>query len=103
MDKLLEVADKQASPSMTVADFDENLFQEFLSGTPVWDFCAISKDDCLRKSKADKEQLLLNYYKQMKIGEKCIFCCLLLRCFTICLFDILNWFSPNLPRTLNGV
>ena len=103
MDKLLEVVDKQASSSMTVADFDENLFQQFISKNPVWDFHAISRDDYLRKGKAVKAQLL-NYYNQMKIGEQYIFYCfLLLRCFTICLFDFLSWFSPNLPRSLNGI
>ena len=38
MDKLLEVVEKQASSSVTVADFDENLFQQFLSKNPVWIF-----------------------------------------------------------------
>ena len=58
---------------------------------PVWDFHAISRDDYLRKSKADKEQLLLNYYKQMKIDEQNIYYCPLLeRCFTIYLFGFLN-------------
>ena len=104
MDKLLEVVDKQAYSSMTVADFNENLFQQFMSKNPVGDFHAISRDDYLRKGKAVKAQLLLNYYKQMKIVEQYIFYrFLLLRCFTICLFDFLSWFSPNLVRILNGV
>ena len=60
MNKLLDVADKQASLSMTVAIFDENLFQQFMRKNPVWSFHAISRDDYLRKSKADKEQFLLN-------------------------------------------
>ena len=36
----------------------------------VWDFQCISRDDYLRRSKADKEQLLLKYYNQMKMGEQ---------------------------------
>ena len=104
MDKLFEIADKQASSSMTIVDFDENLFQQFMSKNPVWDFHAISRDDYLRKSKAVKAQLLLIYYKQMKIGEEYIFYCfLLLRCFAICLFDFLSWFSPNVPKSLNCI
>ena len=35
MDKLFEIADKQASSSMTIVDFDENLFQQFMSKNPV--------------------------------------------------------------------
>ena len=32
-----------------------------MSKNPVWDFHAISRDDYLRKGKAVKAQLLLNY------------------------------------------
>ena len=28
------------------------------------------RDDYLRKSKADKEQLVLNYYNQIKVGKQ---------------------------------
>ena len=59
MKNLLEVADKQGSLSMTIAIFDENLFQQFMRKNPVWNFYAISRDNYLCKSKADKEQLLL--------------------------------------------
>ena len=100
----MEVADQQASSSMAAADFNENLFQQFMGKNSVWDFHAISRDDYLRKSKADKEQLLLNYYKLMKIDEQYIYYCpLLQRCFRIYLFGFLNWFSPNLAKSLNGV
>ena len=106
-DKLLEVADQQTSLSnsaSSAADFDENLFQQFMLKNLVWDFNGISRDDYLRKSKADKEQLLLNYYNQMKMGEQItfnIFYCLL-RCLLRCLFAFLNCCSLNLPSTLNG-
>ena len=73
MDKLLDVADRQASLSKSAssaADFDENLFQQFTLKNPVWEFNCISRDEYLRRSKADKEQLLLKYYNQMKMGEQ---------------------------------
>ena len=41
MDKLLEVADQQASLSSSAspaADFDENLFPQFMLKNLVWDF-----------------------------------------------------------------
>ena len=104
MDKLLEVANQQASSAMPVADSDENSLQQFLSKNPVWDFHAISTDDYLCKGKADKEQLVFNYYNQMKMGEQIsfnIFYCL--RCLLRCLSAFLNCCSPNLPGTLNGV
>ena len=71
MDKLLDVADQQASQSnsaTSAADFDQNLFQEFMIKNPVWDFHCISRDECLQTSKSDKEKYLLKYYNQMKTG-----------------------------------
>ena len=73
MEKLLEVADQQASSASSasdVADFDENLFHEFMNRNSVWNFHCISRGDYLHKSKADKEQLVLSYYRQMKNVEQ---------------------------------
>ena len=87
MEKLLEFGNKQVSLSMTVADLDENLFQQFMSKNPVWNFHAISRDDYLHKSKADTEKLVLNYDNQMKMCEQITFArfyCLL-RCLLRCL------------------
>ena len=73
MDKLLEVADQQASQSnsaTSAADFDEHLFQQFMIKDPVWDFHCISRDEYLQTSKGDKEEFLLKYYNQMKLGEQ---------------------------------
>ena len=103
MDKLLEVADHQASLSNSAslaADFDEDLFQQFMLKNPVWDFNGTSSDDYLRKSKADKEQLLLNNYNQMKMEEQITFN--IFNCLLRCRFAFLNCSSLNLPSTLNG-
>ena len=72
MDKLLEVADQQASSATTtsIEDFDGNSFQQFMIKNPVWDFHCISRDEYLRKSKAEKEQLVLQYYSKMEMGEQ---------------------------------
>ena len=69
----MKVADLQASQSnsaTSAADFDENLFQQFMLKNPVWDFHCISRDEYLQRSRVDKEQLLLKYYNQMKVGEQ---------------------------------
>ena len=58
----MEVVDQQVSSATSVADFDENLFQQFMNKNPVWDFHGISRDEYLCKSKADKQQLVLHYY-----------------------------------------
>ena len=73
MDKLLEVADLQASQSnsaTSVANFNENLFQQFMLKNLVWDFHCISRDEYLQRSKADKEKLLLKYDNNMQKGEQ---------------------------------
>ena len=72
-DKLLEVADLQASQynsASSAAYFDQNLFQQFMLKNLVWDFYSISRDDYLQKSKADKKQHLLNYYNNMQKSEQ---------------------------------
>ena len=69
----MKVADLQASQSnsaTSAADFDENLFQQFMLKNPVWDFHFITRDEYLQRSRADKEQLLLKYYNQMKMWEQ---------------------------------
>ena len=71
MDKLLKVADLQASQSNSaISDFDENLFQQFMLKNPVLDFRGVSRDEYLRTSKSDKEKRLLQYYNNMQKGEQ---------------------------------
>ena len=71
MDKLLKVADLQASQSNSaISDFDENLFQQFMLKNPVLDFHGVSRDEYLRTSKSDKEKRLLQYYNNMQKGEQ---------------------------------
>ena len=72
MDKSLEVADLQASQSKSAtsaADFDENVYQQFMLNNLVWDFHFISRD-YLERSKGDKEQLLSKYYNKMQMGKQ---------------------------------
>ena len=72
MDKLLEVADLQASQSnsaTSTADFDENVYQQFMLKNLVWGFHFISRN-YLQRSKGDKEQLLSKYYNKMQMGKQ---------------------------------
>ena len=71
MDKLLEVGDQEASLSnsaSSTADFDGNLFPQFMLKNLVWDFHCISRDEYLQRIKVDKEQLLK--HNQMKMDEQ---------------------------------
>ena len=71
--KLLEVADLQASQSnsaTSAANFNDNLFQQFMLKNLLWGFHSISRDEYLQRSKADKEKLLLKYDNNMQKGEQ---------------------------------
>ena len=51
-------------------EFDEKLFQQFMSKNSLWDFHCITQEEYLQKCKFEKEQLLSSYYLQMKNGEE---------------------------------
>ena len=72
MDKLLQVADKQPynQTSSQNFEFNENLFQQFMSKNPLWDYHCMTQEEFLQKTKSEKEQLLSTYYLHMKNGEK---------------------------------
>ena len=72
MDKFLKVADKQAynQTSSHSFEFDENLFQQFMSKNLLWDYHCITQEEYLQKAKSEQEQLLSMYYLHMKNGEK---------------------------------
>ena len=68
--KVVDLQASQSNSATSAADFDEDIFQQFMLKNPVWDFHCISRDEYLQRSRADKEQLLLKYYNQMKMGEQ---------------------------------
>ena len=72
MDKSLQAAEKQASNHMSRQnlEFDENVFQQFMSKNPMWDYHCMTQEEYLQKTKPEMEQLLSTYYVQMKNGEK---------------------------------
>ena len=44
-----------------------------MKGKINWDFLCISRDEYLCKSKADKEQFVLQNYNKIKMGEQITF------------------------------
>ena len=97
--QLLNLAKKHAKSSTTlVCKLDETLFQQFIVKSPIWDFNSISKDEYLYINKEQKEQLILNYYKSMKKGERYIFYFVV--CLINCLFILADCFFPNFSSNL---
>ena len=82
MDRLLESVDQQASwaamNTVVEEQFDEGLFQQFMSKNSAWDFHSMTKEQYLAKSKDQKSELIKNYYCTMKNDEPffyfCLFC-----------------------------
>ena len=72
MDKWLQEAEKQASnqSSCQNLEFQEKLFQQFMSKNPLWDFHCITQEEYLQKTKSEKEQLPSSYYVQLKNSKK---------------------------------
>ena len=72
MDKLLQVANKQPynQTSSQNFEFDENLFQQFMSKNSLWDYHCMTQEEYLQKTKSEKEQLLSSYYNHMENSEK---------------------------------
>ena len=72
MDQLLQVAEKQAYNQISSQnfEFDENLFQQFMSMNPLWDYHCMTQEEYLQKTKSEKEQILSTYYINMENSEK---------------------------------
>ena len=97
----MEVADPQSSSDMPVADFDEKLFQQFMSKNPVWDFILYQGMIIYVRVRLTKNNLFYNIIMKWKWMCKITFNNIfyyLLRC----LSAFLNCFSTNLPSTLIG-
>ena len=48
---------------------DQNLFQELLAKSSVWDFCEISREEYMSKDDGGKKSLILNFYNHMVKGK----------------------------------
>ena len=60
MEKLMEIADQQASPEK---------FNSFMKQNPIWNFYEISKSGYLMMQENEKMQLIDRYYKHMNDGN----------------------------------
>ena len=71
MEKFLQMVDQTSEVSNT-QQMNEDLFKEFLSKNPVWDFDNISREEYIAKSNSEKESLIINYYNEMVKGKSLI-------------------------------
>ena len=48
---------------------DQNLFQELLAKSSLWDFYEISKEEHMNKDDTEKKSLILKFYNHMVKGK----------------------------------
>ena len=58
-----------SSEVTSLEQIDQNLMQEFLSKTSVWDFYEMGKQEYSNKSKDEKTVLIFKYYNEMVKGK----------------------------------
>ena len=72
MEKFLQLVDQTTEVSNT-QQINEDLFKEFLSKNPVWDFHNISREEYIAKSNPEKESLIVKYYNEIVRGKSLIY------------------------------
>ena len=65
---------------------DQNLFQELLAKSSVWDFYEISKEEYMNKDDSEKKSLIIKFYNHMVKDKAWLFVSFLLSGF--CVSDI---------------
>ena len=66
----------------------EDIFQEFLAKTSVWDFYEITREEYMTKSDNDKKNLIVKFFNYMLAGKLLLFVSLLFRvCSLFILFE----------------
>ena len=65
---------------------DQNIFQELLAKSSVWDFYEISREVHMNKGDSEKKSLILKFYNHMVKGKAWLFVSFLLSRF--CVSDI---------------
>ena len=71
MEKFLQMVEQTIEVSNT-QQINEDLFKEFLSKDPAWDFHNISREGDIAKSNSEKESLIIKYYNEMVKGKSLI-------------------------------
>ena len=66
---LAMVEGPRTSEIKTFDQIDQNLFQELLAESSVWDFYEISREEYMSKDDNEKKSLIWNFYNYMVKGK----------------------------------
>ena len=62
----------------SIDKIDQEIMQEFLAKTSLWDFYEITREEYMNKSDNDKKSLIVNFFNLMTSGKILLFVSLLI-------------------------
>ena len=66
MENILAMVEGSGTSEITnFGQIDQNLFQELLANSSVWDFYEISRKEYMNKNDSEKKSLILKFYNHM--------------------------------------
>ena len=79
MENILSIVEGPAPTEITSCDqIDQDILQEFLAKSSVWDFYEIRREEYMNKSDNDKKKLIGKFFNYMSAGKLLLFVSLLL-------------------------
>ena len=70
MENILAMGEGPETSEITNFDqIDQNLLQELLANSSVWDFYEISREEYMIKNDSEKNSLIINFYSHMLKDE----------------------------------
>ena len=74
MENILSMLEWPKPTEITSSDqIDQDILQEFLAKTSVWDFYEITRKEYMNKSDNDKKNLIEKYFNYMSTGKLLLF------------------------------
>ena len=70
------VEDPEPTEISSIEQINQEILQEFLAKTSVWDFYEIAKGEYTNKSNDEKKSLIIQYFNYMTYGIFFFICCL---------------------------
>ena len=78
MENIFAMVEGPKSTEVTSIDqIDQEIMQDFLAKTSVWDFYEITKEEYMNKSNDDKKSLIVKFFNYMVSGKFLLFVSLL--------------------------
>ena len=63
----------KASEITSCDQIDQDLFQELLAKSSLWDFYEITREEYMKKSDNEKKSLIIKFYNDMSKGKILLF------------------------------